>query len=49
MRAGVGNATYTIAKEEYNPGYVVVKTEGSATYVAIDFVKEYTDFDYSVH
>lgn len=49
VRAGVGSTTYTIAKEEHNPGYAVVKTEGSATYVAIDFVKEYTDFEYVIY
>ena len=48
IRTGVGSTAYTIAKEEKQMDYAIVKTEGSATYIAIDFVKEYTDLDYAV-
>ena len=49
VRADVGSKTYTIAKEEYNENYTILKTEGHAAYIAIDFVKEYTDLDYTVY
>ncbi len=49
VRTDVGSTTYSIAKEEYNSGYVILKTEGSAAYIAIDFVKEYTDLEYTVY
>lgn len=49
VRTDVGSATYSIAKEEYNSEYVILKTEGSAAYIAIDFVKEYTDLEYTVY
>ena len=49
VRTGVGSKTYTIAKEEYAKDYAILKTEGHAAYIEIDFVKEYTDLDYTVY
>ncbi|MDD6441720.1 MAG: glycosyl hydrolase family 18 protein [bacterium] len=49
VRTDVGSKTYTIAKEEYTEDYAILKTEGHAAYIAIDFVKEYTDLDYVVY
>lgn len=49
VRTDVGSNNYTIAKEEYSKDYVILKTEGSAAYIAVDFVKEYTDLDYSLY
>lgn len=49
VRTGVGSQTYTIAKEEYAEDYTILKTEGHAAYIAIEFVKEYTDLDYTVY
>ena len=49
VRTDVGCKTYTIAKEEYTEDYAILKTEGHAAYIAIDFVKEYTDLDYVVY
>ena len=49
VRTDVGSTTYTIAKEEYSRDYAILKTEGHAAYIAIDFVKEYTDLDYTVY
>ena len=49
VRTDVGSKTYTIAKEEYTEDYAILKTEGHAAYIAIDFVKEYTDLDYIVY
>lgn len=49
VRTGVGSNTYTIAKEEYSESYTILKTEGHAAYIAIEFVKEYTDLDYTLY
>lgn len=49
VRTDVGSKTYTIAKEEYPEDYTILKTEGHAAYIAIDFVKEYTDLEYTVY
>lgn len=49
VRTGVGSNKYTIAKEEYSKEYTILKTEGHAAYIAIDFVKEYTDLEYAVY
>lgn len=49
VRTDVGSKTYTIAKEEYTEDYAILKTEGHAAYITIDFVKEYTDLDYVVY
>ena len=49
VRTDVGSKAYTIAKEEYSENYAILKTEGHAAYIAIDFVKEYTDLDYTLY
>lgn len=49
VRTEVGSKTYTIAKEEYSESYAILKTEGHAAYIAIPFVKAYTDLDYTVY
>ena len=49
VRTDVGSKNYTIAKEEYSKEYTILKTEGHDAYIAIDFVKEYTDLDYTVY
>ena len=47
VKAEVGSSTYTVAKTEQSKDYAILKTEGSAAYIALDFVKEYTDLDYN--
>lgn len=49
VKAEVGSSTYTVAKTEQSKDYAILKTEGSAAYIALDFVKEYTDLDYNVY
>lgn len=49
VRVEVGSSNYTIAKDSYSKDYTILKTEGSSAYIAIDFVKEYTDLDYAVY
>ena len=45
----IGSSDYYIGKDKHSAEYPIVKTEGDLTYVALDFVQEYTDFDYSFH
>ena len=49
LRAEVGSADYKIAKKSYSEDYVILKTDGSAAYIALDFVQKYTNLEYSVH
>lgn len=49
VRVDVGSSNYTVAKEQRSEDYVILKTNGSNAYVALDFVKQYTKMDYSVY
>lgn len=49
IRAGVGETEYTFQKESKSAGYVLLKMDGSTAYVALDFVKEYTDIEYQTY
>ena len=49
VSAGVGSKTYTVSKETKNADYVILKTEGSTAYIALDFVKQYTDVEYKLY
>lgn len=49
IRVDVGSSNYTIAKEQKAEDYVILKTNGSTAYIALDFVKQYTKMEYSVH
>jgi len=49
ISVGVGSNEYTIAKNKQSKDYVILKTEGSQAYIALDFIKEHTDLDYSVY
>ena len=40
--------TYTITKDSQSFGHIIVKAYASTAYVAIDFVKQYSDFSYTV-
>lgn len=44
----VGSKEYTVAKQKNSAGYVILKTEGSTAYIALDFIKQYTDMEYEV-
>lgn len=49
VTVGVGSKEYTISKEKQSADYVILKTEGSTAYIALEFVKQYTDMDYEVY
>ena len=44
----VGSSEYTIAKAKHSEDYVILRADGSDTYVALDFIKEYTNFTYEL-
>ena len=45
----VGSKEYTLAKSDYSEDYVILKTEGKTAFIALDFVKKYTDIEYNVY
>lgn len=45
----VGSNEYTVAKNKQSKDYVILKTDGSQAYIALEFVKEHTDLDYTVY
>lgn len=40
---------YTISDKTMKKDYVIVKYDGTDAYIAVDFMKEYTDMDISLH
>lgn len=48
VSVGVGSKEYSISKDKKSKDYVILKTEGSTAYIALDFIKEYTDIEYKV-
>lgn len=49
IRADVGSADYTLQKEKNSVGYTILKMEGNTAYIALDFVKEYTNIDFQTY
>lgn len=49
VEAHVGSAEYTYQKETQSREYVILKMEGDVSYIALDFVKEYTDIEFQVY
>jgi len=45
----VGSKEYSISRSENSEEYVILKTEGRTAFIAMDFVKKYTDIDYRVY
>lgn len=45
----VGSKDYSVAKEKKSEDYVILKTEGSTAYIALDFIREYTNVTYEVY
>lgn len=45
----VGSKEYFVSKEKKSEDYVILKTEGNVAYVALDFVKYYTDIEYKTY
>lgn len=48
VSVSVGSKEYSISKEKRSEDYVILKTEGSTAYIALDFVQQYTDMEYEV-
>ena len=44
-----GNKDYKIAKSAQSEEYVILKTEGRTAFIALDFIKKYTDIEYNVY
>ena len=45
----VGSKNYTVAKSAQSEEYVILKTEGRTAFIALDFIKKYTDIEYKVY
>ncbi len=48
VSVSVGSKDYSISKEKKSEDYVILKTEGSTAYIALDFVQQYTNMEYEV-
>ena len=44
----VGGKDYSVSREKKSEDYVILKTEGSTAYIALDFVQQYTNIEYEV-
>lgn len=49
IKAQVGSREYYVTKVKNNVDYVIVKTDGSKVYVALDFVKQYSNIEYNLY
>ena len=49
ISAEVGGKEYSLQKENNSANYVILKMEGSTAYIALDFVKQYTNMDYRTY
>ena len=49
ISAEVGSKEYSLQKENNSANYVILKMEGSTAYIALDFVKQYTNMDYRTY
>lgn len=49
IRADVGSTEYELQKEKTSVGYTILKMEGDAAYIALDFVQEYTNIDFQMY
>ena len=48
IQVPVGSKEYQVSKEKNTEDYVILKTEGSTAFIALDFVKKYTNMDFEV-
>ena len=47
--AKVGESEYTFQKRTESKDYAILKMEGNVAYIALDFVQEYTNIEFSLH
>lgn len=45
----VGSKEYSISRSKNSEEFVILKTEGRTAFIALDFVKKYTDIEYRVY
>ncbi len=45
----VGSKDYNVSKEKKSEDYVILKTEGSTAYIALDFIQQYTNIEYELY
>lgn len=45
----VGSKDYSVSKEKKSEDYVILKTEGSTAYIALDFIQQYTNMEYELY
>ena len=45
----VGSTEYTDITDTKSEDYIILKTEGKTAYIALPFIQEYTDMEYSVY
>ena len=45
----VGSKDYQVSKDKKSEDYVILKTEGSTAYIALDFIKQYAGIEYEVY
>ena len=48
IKAEVGSKAFSVNKTEDSKDYAIVKTQGDAVYVALDFVKDYSNLEYQL-
>ena len=49
ISVNVGSDEYTLQKQEYKQDYVILKMEGEKAYIALDFIKQYTNIEFQVY
>lgn len=49
IKAQLGSQEYYVTKVKNNVDYVIVKAEGTKVYVALDFVKQYSNIEYNLY
>lgn len=49
VKASVGSQEYYVTKAKKTAEYTIVKAEGSKVYVALDFVKNYSNIEYTLY
>ncbi len=45
----VGSKDYMVSNDKNSEDYVILKTEGSTAYIALDFIQQYTNIEYTVY
>ncbi len=45
----VGSKEYMVSKKKDSMDYVILKTEGSTAYIALDFIQKYTNIDFQLY